>query len=90
MNTWQALKKIVRDQFFHPAPEPWDGKHELVDCKYIEHFGRMPDDYCTGWVWRCSCGTHNLNGFPRHWPYSEAAALQEFEEHRKLREKLGL
>lgn len=59
MNTWQALKKIVRDQFTRPVPEPWNGKHELAYIKYVEHFGRMPDDYTTGYMYKCTCGATN-------------------------------
>lgn len=87
MNTWQALKKIVRDQFTRPKPQPWNGKHELRDCKYIEH-AAWPDDFFTGWVWQCTCGTDNWGTIPPRWPGSEEEAVEEFKKHRNVREAL--
>ena len=65
------------------VPVPWDGVHRLKYVLYEEYFGSSPDDYHTGWVWKCNCG----NGSPApYWrtAYTEEAAIKEFTAHRLL------
>lgn len=69
-------------------PIPWDGKHELRHVRWFEDFGSSPDDYNTGWVWACTCGTGNGTRWARFWPHTEEGAVQQFVEHRNLHNQL--
>lgn len=62
---------------------PWNGKHDLKYVRHAEFFGDSPQEYTTGWPWKCSCG----NGSPAlhlRWPFTEAEAVAEFRAHRDL------
>lgn len=83
MNTWQALKKIVRDQFTKPVPELWDGEHKLKFVAFMEH-AAWPDDYHIGWVWQCSCGIGTNKLMHTYWVHSEEKAVDSFKSHRAL------
>ena len=68
-------------RFAKPKPVPWDGKHRL---KFIANreVAEYPDDYYTGWVWKCSCGTGTVNVV--RMAYTEAEAMAEFKTHEGL------
>lgn len=85
MNTWQALKKIVRDQFTRPVQQPWNGEHELKYCVFVEVADYMT--YYTGWEWRCTCGV-GTPPMPTYLLASEEEALLRFRQHRDSREGL--
>lgn len=67
---------------------PWDCKHKMRDLHWTEHFGSSPDDYATGWLWECTCGTGNTRMLPTHWPYTAEEAVEEFLKHKRLMTKL--
>lgn len=74
---------LARSRKVEAEPEePWDGEHSLLWCRYAQTFGGSPDDYHSGWVWKCSCGTTNREHYWRL-PYTEAGALQEFIVHKR-------
>lgn len=61
------------------APKlPWNGVHQLKYILSVE-FAMYPDDYYSGWEWKCTCGTGTFDY--RHMAASEAAAMSEFKKH---------
>lgn len=65
-----------------PAAPSWDGNHNLKYVLWEQFFGSSPDDYRSGWVWKCSCGTGA--GLPLRFAFAEARALAEFKAHAVL------
>jgi hypothetical protein len=61
---------------------PWDGVHRLEHLKYFEWYP-SPDDFHTGWIWKCACGIGNSHLYWRL-PYTEEAAMAEFKKHLQI------
>lgn len=60
----------------------WDGQHNLRYVLREQFFGSSPQEYMSGWVWKCSCGTGT--GLPLFYAPTEAQAAAEFKEHAAL------
>jgi hypothetical protein len=65
-----------------PTAPPWDGKHTLRYILFEQFYGDQPSEYCSGWVWKCSCGTGT--SLPFRGVYTEAEAAAEFVEHARI------
>ncbi|MFI2563045.1 hypothetical protein [Paenarthrobacter sp. NPDC018779] len=76
MSIWKWFKRKKPQQ---PA---WDGQHKLKYVLFEQFFGSTPQDYVSGWIWKCSCGTGT--SLPFRYKYTEAQAAQEFVDHARL------
>jgi hypothetical protein len=79
---WGNLSKRRHRNKIEPKA-PWDGRHHLERVKHYVHYGDSPQEYSTGYIWKCTCGMGNAHNFWRL-PYTEHEALKQFNEHRKL------
>lgn len=85
MEHMNFLKKLFKPRHRNKIEPkaPWDGVHRLAGIKHFEYFGSMPDDFSTGWIWKCACGISNSHNYWRL-PYTEEAAMTEFKKHLKV------
>lgn len=62
---------------------PWDGVHRLEHLRYFEYYGNSPDDFNTGWIWKCTCGIGNSHNYWRL-PHTEELGMAEFKKHLQI------
>ena len=65
-----------------PAAPPWDGRHSLKYVLWEQFFGSRPDDYQSGWAWKCTCGTGT--SLPLRYASTEDRAYAEFKSHSEI------
>ncbi|BCW47943.1 hypothetical protein [Arthrobacter sp. StoSoilB13] len=75
--TWGWFKRKAK-----PQRQTWDGQHNLKYVLFERFYGSTPQDYLTGWIWKCSCGTGT--SLPFRYAYTESQAAAEFVEHARL------
>lgn len=76
MSVWRFFKRKKPQQ---PA---WDGQHTLRYVLFEKFYGSTPQDFRSGWIWKCSCGTRT--SLPFHYSTTEEFALREFKRHTRL------